>query len=98
MVTNADRLGPDLSGVHAVSLATATSTTLGGLAGLEPGFGAVLGHLPLSTRRSRSTAASLALPGGCGRRLAALSRALTGEGFDVIERLASRPCSSTAQF
>jgi 7,8-dihydropterin-6-yl-methyl-4-(beta-D-ribofuranosyl)aminobenzene 5'-phosphate synthase len=85
MVTNASRLGIDLSGLHAVVLSHGHFDHAGGLAGLASHLGdrsmpMVLHPLVWSRRR-------LVLPGGSADEMPTLSkRALAGEGFDVIER------------
>jgi 7,8-dihydropterin-6-yl-methyl-4-(beta-D-ribofuranosyl)aminobenzene 5'-phosphate synthase len=84
MVTNADRLGIDLSEVHGVVLSHGHFDHAGGLAGLAArrrrGMPMVLHPVAWTRRR-------LAVPNKDVFELPTLSkRALTGEGFEVIER------------
>jgi 7,8-dihydropterin-6-yl-methyl-4-(beta-D-ribofuranosyl)aminobenzene 5'-phosphate synthase len=85
MVTNASRLGADLSQIQAVVLSHGHFDHAGGLAGLA-------GHratrsLPMVIHPLIWTRRRLAMPGREPRDMPALSRrALEGEGFPLIER------------
>jgi 7,8-dihydropterin-6-yl-methyl-4-(beta-D-ribofuranosyl)aminobenzene 5'-phosphate synthase len=85
MITNADRLGLDLSNLHAVVLSHGHFDHAGGLAGLagrrDTRSMPMVVHPLVWTRRR------LALPGASPEEWPTLSRrALTSEGFEVIER------------
>ena len=85
MVTNADRLGIDLSAVHAVVLSHGHFDHAGGLAGLIERGGAR--DLPMVVHPLVWTRRRIAVPGQDVFELPTLSRrALTEEGIEVIER------------
>ncbi|WP_028931581.1 MBL fold metallo-hydrolase [Pseudonocardia asaccharolytica] len=85
MITNADRLGVDLSGIHGVVLSHGHFDHVGGLAGLAGRRGART--LPMVVHPLVWTRRRLAVPGQDMFELPTLSkRALNGEGFEVIER------------
>ncbi|MFC5993108.1 MBL fold metallo-hydrolase [Pseudonocardia hispaniensis] len=85
MVTNADRLGVDLSEIHGVVLSHGHFDHAGGLAGLAGRRGART--LPMVVHPLVWTRRRLAVPGQEMFELPTLSkRALTGEGFEVVER------------
>ena len=85
MVTNAGRLGADLSQIQAVVLSHGHFDHAGGLAGLAGKQGAR--SLPMVVHPMIWTRRRLAVPGREPDELPTLSkRALEGEGFAVIER------------
>jgi 7,8-dihydropterin-6-yl-methyl-4-(beta-D-ribofuranosyl)aminobenzene 5'-phosphate synthase len=85
MVTNADRLGADLSGIQGVVLSHGHFDHAGGLAGLAGRRGTRA--LPMVIHPGAWARRRLAVPGKEVRELPTLSpRALAGEGFEVIER------------
>ena len=85
MVTNAGRLGADLSQIQAVVLSHGHFDHAGGLAGLAGRRGTR--SLPMVIHPGIWTRRRLAVPGREPQELPTLSkRALEGEGFAVIER------------
>ena len=85
MVTNASRLGTDLSQIQAVVLSHGHFDHAGGLAGLAGKQGTR--SLPMVVHPMIWTRRRLAVPGREPTELPTLSkRALEGEGFAVIER------------
>ncbi len=85
MVTNAGRIGADLSQIQAVVLSHGHFDHAGGLAGLAGKRGA--GSLPMVVHPGSWTRRRLAVPGREPQELPTLSqRALESEGFAVIER------------
>jgi 7,8-dihydropterin-6-yl-methyl-4-(beta-D-ribofuranosyl)aminobenzene 5'-phosphate synthase len=85
MITNADRLGIDLSDLNAVVLSHGHFDHAGGLAGLAGRRGTRT--LPMVVHPRVWTRRRFPLPGGSPEEWPTLSkRALTSEGFDVIER------------
>jgi metal-dependent hydrolase (beta-lactamase superfamily II) len=85
MVTNADRLGLDLTEVNGVVLSHGHFDHAGGLAGLAGRLG--MRRLPMVLHPRAWTRRRTVLPGGDARDMPTLSRrALTAEGFEVVER------------
>ncbi|GAA3580416.1 MBL fold metallo-hydrolase [Kribbella ginsengisoli] len=84
MVSNADRLEIDLTTIHGVVLSHGHFDHAGGLAGLAGRLGR--NKMPMVLHPEVWTRRRLLAPDG-GYEMPTLSRrALTGEGFDVIER------------
>jgi 7,8-dihydropterin-6-yl-methyl-4-(beta-D-ribofuranosyl)aminobenzene 5'-phosphate synthase len=85
MVTNADRIGVDLGQVNGVVLSHGHFDHAGGLAGLAGRLGRR--RLPIVLHPRAWTRRRTVLPGGDARDMPTLSRrALTAEGFEVVER------------
>jgi 7,8-dihydropterin-6-yl-methyl-4-(beta-D-ribofuranosyl)aminobenzene 5'-phosphate synthase len=85
MVTNADRLGTDLSEIQGVVVSHGHFDHVGGLAGLAARRGPRA--MPMLVHPTAWTRRRLAPPNGEVYELPTLSkRALAGEGFEVVER------------
>jgi 7,8-dihydropterin-6-yl-methyl-4-(beta-D-ribofuranosyl)aminobenzene 5'-phosphate synthase len=85
MLNNADHLGADLTNIQGVVLSHGHFDHAGGLAGLAGRLGR--SRMPMVLHPQAWTRRRLVLPDGGANELPTLSkRALTGEGFEVIER------------
>jgi 7,8-dihydropterin-6-yl-methyl-4-(beta-D-ribofuranosyl)aminobenzene 5'-phosphate synthase len=85
MVTNAERLGIGLDGVHSVVLSHGHFDHAGGLAGMAGRRG--VRSLPMVVHPYAWTRRRLAVPGRDAEDLPTLSkRALGGEGYEIVER------------
>ncbi|MCT9114095.1 MBL fold metallo-hydrolase [Streptomyces mirabilis] len=84
MTDNADRLGIDLTGIQGVVLSHGHFDHAGGLAGLAQRLGPR--RMPMTLHPYVWTRRRIATPRGADDMPTLSKRALTGEGFDVIER------------